>query len=87
MIDKIWIKKENYKIKEFFILPKNATGQNYKSKVKKVIKMLNKKKIDIQFVSASENIAWLLNIRGQDSEFTPLPNAYLILDKKNNFIL
>ena len=82
LIDKIWIKKKNYNIKEFFILPKNATGQNYKSKVKKVVKILNKKKIDIQFISASENIAWLLNIRGQDSEFAPLPNAYLILDKK-----
>ena len=82
LIDKLWIKKENSNIKEFFILPKKATGQNYKSKVKKVIKILNKKKIDVQFISASENIAWLLNIRGKDSEFAPLPNAYLILDKK-----
>ncbi len=82
LIDKIWIEKKNSSAKEFFILPKKATGQNYKSKVNKVIKLLNKKKLDVQFISASENIAWLLNIRGQDSEFTPLPNAYLILDKK-----
>jgi Xaa-Pro aminopeptidase len=31
-------------------------------------------------MSASENIAWLLNIRGQDSEFAPIPNSYLTLD-------
>ena len=28
-------------------------------------------------VTSSENIAWLLNIRGHDSDFSPLPNCYL----------
>ena len=28
-------------------------------------------------------MAWLLNLRGSDSEFTPIPNSYLILDNKN----
>ena len=48
---------------------------------------INKKKIDFQFISASENIAWLLNIRGQDSEFTPMPNAYLALDSNKKINL
>ena len=38
-------------------------------------------------MSASENIAWLLNIRGRDSEFTPLPNAYLLIDNKKKLYL
>ena len=48
---------------------------------------MNKKKIDFQFISASENIAWLLNIRGQDSKFTPIPNAYLALDSNKKINL
>ena len=34
-------------------------------------------------VTSSENIAWLLNIRGNDSDFSPIPNAFLLIDKQN----
>jgi len=86
LIDKLWIKKENSNLKKFYTLPEKAIGQNYRLKINKLTNVLNKKKIDFQFISASENIAWLLNIRGQDSEFTPIPNAYLALssNKKIN---
>ena len=80
LIDKLWVKRENTVLKKFYILPKKVVGQSHKSKVNKLTKVLNKKKINFQFISAGENIAWLLNIRGQDSEFTPIPNAYLTLD-------
>tara|TARA_X000001036_G_scaffold205665_1_gene193272 strand:+ start:843 stop:2561 length:1719 start_codon:yes stop_codon:yes gene_type:complete len=87
LIDELWVKKESSNVKKFYILPEKAVGKNYKFKINKLINVLNKKKIDFQFISASENIAWLLNIRGQDSEFTPIPNSYLALDsnKKINF--
>ncbi len=79
LIDQLWKKKNENNFKKFYILPEKATGQNYKSKINKLVKVLNQKKIDFQFISASENIAWLLNIRGHDSEFTPIPNTYLAL--------
>ncbi len=87
LIDKLWIKKKDRKLKKFYILPKKAISQNYRLKINKLINVLNQKKINFQFISAGENIAWLLNIRGQDSEFTPIPNAYLTIDtnKKINF--
>ena len=87
LIDKIWKKKKNSKINKFFVLKKNYTGQALNEKINLLTKLLIKKKIDIQFISASENIAWLLNIRGKDSKFTPLPNSYLILDNKKKVIL
>tara|TARA_Y200000002_G_C22681985_1_gene664471 strand:- start:723 stop:2441 length:1719 start_codon:yes stop_codon:yes gene_type:complete len=87
LVDNLWFNKNNFDVKRFYILPKKATSQNYKSKIKKVIKILNKKKVDVQFISASENIAWLLNIRGGDSEFTPLPKAYLVLDNSQKINL
>jgi Xaa-Pro aminopeptidase len=87
LIDKLWIKKENSNLKKFYILPKKAVGQNYRLKINKLVNVLNEKKIDCQFISASENIAWLLNIRGQDSEFTPMPNAYLTLDSNKKINL
>ena len=87
LIDQLWKKKNENNFKKFYILPEKATGQSYKSKINKLVKVLNQKKIDFQFISASENIAWLLNIRGQDSEFTPMPNAYLALDSNKKINL
>ena len=80
LIDELNIKKINKKPENFYILPKKAIDQNYKLKINKLINILNKKKIDFQFISSNENVAWLLNIRGKDSKFTPIPNAYLSID-------
>ncbi len=87
LIDKIQIRKNTLKNSKFYSLPKNAYDQNYKIKIKKLVKILNKKKIDVQFVSSGENIAWLLNIRGRDTEYSPVTNAYLILDKNKKISL
>ena len=87
LIDKLWIKKKKKNLKKFYLLPENAVGENYSLKIKKLIKILNEKKIDIQFITASENIAWLLNIRGNDTEFAPLPNSYLIIDAQKKIYL
>ena len=80
LIDKIWFRKNNYVSKKFYTLPKYAVGKNYKYKINKVIETLKKLKVNFQFISSSENVSWLLNIRGQDSEFAPIANAYLTLD-------
>jgi Xaa-Pro aminopeptidase len=87
LIDKIWIKKNIIRSKKFYKLKDKSVGESSTSKIKKLIKILNDSKADLQFISASENVAWLLNLRGADSEFVPIPNSYLILDKKNKIYL
>ena len=83
LVDKIWKRKKNIKSNKFYKLSDKNSGQSVNSKIKKILKILRKNKVDMQFISASENIAWLLNLRGEDSEFTPIPNSYLVLNKKN----
>ena len=36
------------------------------------------------FITASENNAWLLNIRGHDTKYTPIPNSHALIDKNKN---
>ena len=38
-------------------------------------------------VTSTENIAWLLNIRGHDSDYSPIPNCHLVIDKKMRIFL
>ena len=84
LVDKIWLRKSNYKAKKFYTLPDNFVGQDYKQKVNKVVSEIKKKGADFQFITASENGAWLLNIRGGDSRYTPIPHGYILIDKKKN---
>ena len=84
LVDKIWIRKKGELNNKFYKLPDSAVGENYKLKVNKIIVELKKSKSDFKFITASENNAWLLNIRGNDSRYTPIPYSYILIDKKKN---
>ena len=80
-------KKKDKNLKPFFSLKKDIVGQGFKSKIDKVSNYLKAKNFDFLFISAPENVAWLLNIRGNDNPNSPLPNCHLFLDNKKNFYL
>ncbi len=82
LINKIWKKKISRKNNKFYKLSDEDSGNSSKNKIKQIVQILIKNNINLQFVSAPENIAWLLNLRGSDSEFSPIPNGYLILNNK-----
>ena len=75
--------KHKKKSSFFYHLNKSVTGENSNSKIKRVKKYLKKKKINYLYVSASENVNWLLNIRGKDLPNSPLANCKLIITDDN----
>ena len=86
LIDQIYKKKQK-KTKPFFSLNKNIVGENHQSKLKRVRNFLKSNKADYLFVSAPENVAWLLNIRGYNNPNSPIPNSRLIISKNNELFL
>ena len=85
LIDEIFNLKDNSKTKEFYSLSDNVAGEKITSKLNKLYKILKKKKIQNIFISAPENCAWLLNIRGFDNPNSPIPNCQIILNNKKIF--
>ena len=83
LIDTIF-NKYSINSKKFFSLSKNVVGEGHNSKIRKVSSYLRKNKSNYIFISAPENVAWLLNIRGYDNPNSPIPNCRLFLsaDKK-----
>ena len=77
-------KKKNIFKNKFYKLPNSSIGEDYKLKLNKIILELKKNKADFKFITASENNAWLLNIRGSDSKYTPIPYSYILIDRKKN---
>ena len=81
LVDQIF---DNYpnNTKAFYSIEKKIVGESHKTKIDKVSKILRKENADYLFVSAPENVAWLLNIRGHDYPNSPLPNCRLLVSKE-----
>ena len=86
LIDEIKTQKQNQAI-PFFSLNKKITGQSTNSKIDTISKYLKKNKSDYIFISAPENVAWILNIRGGDGPNSPMPNSRLIISKSKKILL
>ena len=86
LIDEIY-KGKIFKTKTFFSLKNKVAGETFKSKINKIRKILKSNKVDYLFVSAPENVAWTLNIRGSDNPNSPIPNCRLIIGKNKELFL
>ena len=86
LIDEIKNKKikDNFK---FFSLKREIVGESSRSKINKIAKYLIKSKSDYLLVSAPENVAWILNIRGGDGPNSPVPNSRLVISKTKKIFL
>ena len=86
LIDEIKKQRKHNSI-PFFSLNKNIVGESINSKLNKITKYLKKNKCDYIFISAPENVAWTLNIRGGDGPNSPIPNSRLIVSKSKKILL
>jgi len=76
----------NHISRKFYSLNPKTVGETIHSKIKRLIQILKKDGSDHIFISAPENVAWLLNIRGRDNPFSPIPNCRIILNSKGKII-
>ena len=86
LIDSI-LKTKKIASKPFYSLNNKFIGESHIKKINKITNFLKKNNLDYLFVTAPENVAWLLNIRGFDSPTSPVPNSHLILSKKKDIFL
>ncbi|MFL2897261.1 MAG: aminopeptidase P family protein [Candidatus Pelagibacter sp.] len=86
LVDNIY-KIKNRKKTPFYSINKKITGESHLRKLSKVSNYLKKNNCDYLLITAPENIAWLLNIRGYDNPTSPIPNCNLVLSKEKKFYL
>ena len=75
------------KINYIYQLNDNIAGESSEKKVARVKKYLIKNKLNYLYVSASENVNWLLNIRGKDLPNSPQVNCKMIISDKGRSFL
>ena len=79
LVDIVWKDKPKDLIKPFFSISKKNSGETSIKKIGKVKNIILKNKTDYLLVTAPENVAWILNIRGYDSCYSPIPNGRLLI--------
>ncbi len=82
LIDRIYKLKNKNRVIPFYNINNRITGESLKSKINRLINKIKSQNIENVFISAPENVAWLLNLRGKDNPNSPIPNSKIILTNK-----
>lgn len=78
----VWKNRPELSAQPVWPLPVEYAGESSESKIKRVREFLVEKKADYFLLTSLEDIAWLLNMRGNDVESTPVILSYLLLGEK-----
>ena len=87
LVDMVWHKKPKELLKPFFSLATKNAGKSAKKKIAQIKNILLKNNVDFTLITAPENVAWILNIRGHDTSYSPIPNARLLISNKGDVII
>ena len=79
VMDKVFSNRPKLPSEKLFILKDEFSGKSASDKLSDVRKHMKEKKADIFFLSSLCDIAWLLNLRGNDIPCTPVFYSFLLL--------
>ena len=82
LVGEIWNGRPSISREKAFVLNMEYAGESYESKLAKVRNDMEEKGADLCFLTALDEIAWLLNIRGNDVKCNPVLLSYLIVSKE-----
>ncbi len=81
LVDEIWENRPKKPATSVFLHDEKYGSLNYKEKIAIISNSLKDNNIDVFLITALDNIAWLLNIRGNDLQCDPVSLAKLIITK------
>ena len=83
-IDKYWENQPFYPQSKAFIHDLKYVGKTGRDKIYEIQNSLASTFIDYYILTSLDSIAWLLNIRGNDIDYTPLLCCFAIIPQKGN---
>lgn len=66
-----------------FILPFQYTGEGCQEKVERIRQQMKKDNIDVTLITALDEIAWVLNLRGNDVHCNPVFVSFLLVSHQD----
>lgn len=82
LVDLIWKDRPQLSAEPVRILEEKYSGKSTKDKIADVRKVMEKKGADLHLLTSLYDIAWLLNVRGNDISYVPVVLSYLALSRE-----
>ena len=86
LISEVWIDQPLLPTTKVFLLDEKFSGVSAKHKIKEIRKHMFVKKGKYMLLSALDEIAWTLNIRGNDIEFNPVSMCFFLIGAEKGFL-
>lgn len=81
LIDLIWEDRPALSKQPLFILEEKYSGKSTADKIGDLRKAMKENGADVHILTSLYDIAWLLNIRGNDIDYVPVVLSYLVLNE------
>ena len=84
--DELWEDRPEAPKNEAFVHDEEYAGEDVESKLTRTMEKVEENGADCILITALDEIAWLLNLRSSDVDFTPVAIAFLYLSDKDRVI-
>lgn len=82
LLSSIWDDRPALPQVKAFLLDEKTTGQSITSKLEAVRQIMAKSRVESHFISSLDDVAWLLNIRGQDVPCNPVVLSFVYVSQQ-----
>ncbi|EPG9613163.1 aminopeptidase P family protein [Acinetobacter baumannii] len=79
LIGLIWLNRPELPLEQIHLMPEGLNALSRKEKIQAIRETLKTKAIEGHFISSLDDIAWVLNARGQDVEYNPVFLSHLYI--------
>ena len=79
LVDELWADRPELSHEPVFELPFSYTGETRADKLARVRASIRSADADVRVISALDEIAWLLNLRGNDIDCNPVFLSYMLI--------
>ena len=84
--EQVWEDRPARPMSPAFIHPVEYAGEDVESKLGRTMQKVEESGADSILITALDEIAWLLNLRGSDVDFTPVVIAYFYMSNKDRVL-
>ena len=86
LINEIWTDRPTLPQEAIWQMAEGLNAQSRLEKISLIRSTLNTKNASAHFISALDDIAWIMNCRGQDVEYNPVFLAHLFIDTSRTIL-
>lgn len=86
LVDMIWEDRPELSKQPVFILDTKYAGESAEDKIAKLRSEMKKKGADSHVMTTLDDIAWLLNIRGNDVLYNPMVLSYVVVEQDKLYL-